>query len=104
MVEGHREIHQVVLESFNGSICGEHGDGRVRAEVVRQMFGEDLYQLFVRVKETLNPSGIFNPGVKISDIPLSLSTLILNDSQSLVPPVLNAIQSVRSMMFFSLKI
>ena len=71
MVEGHREIHQAVLERFNGSICGEHGDGRVRAEVVRRMFGEDLYQLFVRVKETLNPSGIFNPGVKISDIPFT---------------------------------
>ena len=71
MVEGHREIHQAVLERFDGSICGEHGDGRVRAEVVRQMFGEDLYQLFVRVKETLNPSGIFNPGVKISNIPFT---------------------------------
>ena len=71
MVEAHREIHQAVLERFDGSICGEHGDGRVRAEVVRQMFGEDLYQLFVRVKETLNPSAIFNPGVKISNIPFT---------------------------------
>ena len=68
MVEGHREIHQTVLERFNGSICGEHGDGRVRAEVVRRMYGEDVYRLFVRVKETLNPSGIFNPEVKISDV------------------------------------
>ena len=62
MVDAHREIHQAVLERFDGSICGEHGDGRVRAEMVRHMFGEDLYQLFVRVKETLNPSAIFNPG------------------------------------------
>jgi Fe-S oxidoreductase/FAD/FMN-containing dehydrogenase len=67
MVHGHQEIHQMVLERFDGSICGEHGDGRVRAEWVRRMFGEELYQLFVQIKTTLNPTGIFNPGVKISD-------------------------------------
>ncbi|UCE62668.1 MAG: FAD-binding oxidoreductase, partial [Nitrospirota bacterium] len=67
MLEGHREIHQMVLEQFNGSICGEHGDGRVRAEWVRRMFGEELYQLFVQIKTTLNPTGLFNPCVKISD-------------------------------------
>jgi FAD/FMN-containing dehydrogenase/Fe-S oxidoreductase len=71
MVQGHREIHQMVLERFSGSICGEHGDGRVRAEWVRRMFGEDLYQLFVQIKTTLNPTGIFNPGVKISDEPFT---------------------------------
>ena len=71
MLQGYREIHQVVLESFGGSICGEHGDGRVRAEWVRRMFGEDLYKLFVQIKTTLNPTGIFNPGVKISDEPFT---------------------------------
>ncbi len=71
MVEGYREIHRTVLTRFNGSICGEHGDGRVRAEAVREMFGEELYQLFVTVKETLDPSGILNPGVKISQTPFT---------------------------------
>ncbi|RMH31615.1 MAG: FAD-binding oxidoreductase [Nitrospirae bacterium] len=67
MVEAYRAIHRSVLEDFGGSICGEHGDGRVRAELVRTMFGEDLYRLFVRIKQELDPAGIFNPGVKISD-------------------------------------
>jgi len=66
MVNAHREVHQVVLEKFSGSICGEHGDGRIRAEMVRPMFGEDLYQVFVEVKRLLDPTGIMNPGVKIS--------------------------------------
>ncbi len=66
MTDAYREIHRTVLTRFGGSICGEHGDGRVRAEVVREMFGEDLYRLFVQVKETLDPAGLFNPGVKIS--------------------------------------
>ena len=71
MVQGHQEIHQMVLDHFGGSICGEHGDGRVRAGWVRQMFGEELYGLFVQIKTTLNPTGIFNPGVKISDEPFT---------------------------------
>jgi len=67
MVEGYRDIHQTVLTRFGGSICGEHGDGRVRAEFVRRMFGEELYGLFVQVKRSLDPTGVLNPGVKISD-------------------------------------
>ncbi|MGQ0810234.1 MAG: FAD-binding and (Fe-S)-binding domain-containing protein [Nitrospiraceae bacterium] len=67
MVEGYHEIHQAVLGRFGGSICGEHGDGRVRAEYVRRMFGEELYDLFVRVKRSFDPGGVLNPGVKISD-------------------------------------
>lgn len=71
MVEGHREVHETVLTRFGGSICGEHGDGRVRAEVVRRMFGEELYGLFVAVKRSLDPAGVLNPGVKISDRPFT---------------------------------
>ena len=66
MVKAHRDVHQAVLEEFGGSICGEHGDGRIRAEMVRPMFGEELYQVFVEVKRLLDPSGVMNPGVKIS--------------------------------------
>lgn len=71
MVESYRAIHETVLDRFDGSICGEHGDGRVRAAVVRRMFGEELYQLFVGIKRTLDPAGILNPGVKISDRPFT---------------------------------
>ena len=67
MVDAHREVHQIVLEDFDGSICGEHGDGRIRAEMVRPMFGEDLYRVFVEVKRLLDPTGVMNPGVKISE-------------------------------------
>jgi FAD/FMN-containing dehydrogenase/Fe-S oxidoreductase len=71
MVEGYRTIHETVLKQFGGSICGEHGDGRVRAEWVRRMFGEELYALFGRVKRSLDPAGILNPGVKLSDRPFT---------------------------------
>ncbi len=71
MVQGYHEIHGTVLSRFGGSICGEHGDGRVRAEYVRKMFGEELYQLFRDVKRAFDPANILNPGVKISDAPFT---------------------------------
>ena len=71
MVLGYHEIHQTVLERFNGSICGEHGDGRVRAEYVRKMFGPELYGMFEQVKRLFDPSGVLNPGVKISTRPFT---------------------------------
>ncbi|MDA0738363.1 MAG: FAD-binding and (Fe-S)-binding domain-containing protein [Nitrospirae bacterium] len=67
MVDTYYEVHQTVLDQFGGSICGEHGDGRIRAEMVKRMFGEELYGLFVQVKQTLDPAGVLNPGVKISE-------------------------------------
>jgi Fe-S oxidoreductase len=70
-MQGYHEIHQTVLGRFGGSICGEHGDGRVRAEYVKTMFGPDLYGLFVRVKQSFDPSGVLNPGIKISDRPFT---------------------------------
>jgi FAD/FMN-containing dehydrogenase/Fe-S oxidoreductase len=71
MVAGYHEIHATVVSRFGGSICGEHGDGRVRAEFVRRYFGEELYALFKQVKTAFDPKGILNPGVKISDTPFT---------------------------------
>jgi FAD/FMN-containing dehydrogenase/Fe-S oxidoreductase len=68
MVHAYDEIHSEVLGRFGGSICGEHGDGRVRAEYVKKMFGEELYGLFVRLKKAFDPGHILNPGIKISDV------------------------------------
>ena len=71
MVQGYHDIHRTVLDRFGGSICGEHGDGRVRAEFVPAMFGPELYDLFVRVKRSFDPTGVLNPGIKISDRPFT---------------------------------
>jgi FAD/FMN-containing dehydrogenase/Fe-S oxidoreductase len=71
MVAGYHEIHQTVVTRFGGSICGEHGDGRVRAEFVPRYFGEELYALFKQVKAAFDPRGVLNPGVKISDRPFT---------------------------------
>ena len=35
------------------------------------MFGHELYELFVKVKRSFDPSGVLNPGMKISDRPFT---------------------------------
>jgi FAD/FMN-containing dehydrogenase/Fe-S oxidoreductase len=67
MVQAYHDVHETVLSRFGGSICGEHGDGRVRAEYVRKMFGEEIYSLFIEVKRAFDPAGVLNPGIKISE-------------------------------------
>jgi FAD/FMN-containing dehydrogenase/Fe-S oxidoreductase len=62
-----RETAELV-KRYQGSLSGEHGDGRVRAEFIPMMVGEKVYRLFQDVKNTWDPGNIFNPG-KIVDAP-----------------------------------
>lgn len=51
-----------LVKSFRGSLSGEHGDGRMRAEFLPKMIGETNYLLCCAVKDTFDPANIFNPG------------------------------------------
>ena len=55
-----------LVKKYNGSLSGEHGDGRVRAPYIPEMVGSEIYQLFKGLKSVWDPKGIFNPG-KITD-------------------------------------
>lgn len=57
-----------LVKKYNGSLSGEHGDGRLRGEFIRQMVGERNYELLKKVKSVWDPNNIFNPG-KIVDTP-----------------------------------
>ena len=57
-----------LVKKYNGSLSGEHGDGRLRGEFIRQMVGEKNYQLLKAVKYAWDPQHIFNPN-KIVDTP-----------------------------------
>ena len=58
----------VLVKRYRGSLSGEHGDGRLRAEFLRMMIGEKNYALVKEIKATWDPYHIFNPG-KIVDAP-----------------------------------
>lgn len=72
--EGHRQFRQIatdiahLVKKYDGSLSGEHGDGRLRGEFIPLMVGEKNYQLFRQIKQLWDPKGIFNPG-KIVDTP-----------------------------------
>ncbi|MEM1319935.1 MAG: FAD-linked oxidase C-terminal domain-containing protein [Bacteroidota bacterium] len=57
-----------LVKRYQGSLSGEHGDGRVRAEFIPMMVGEQNYALFRRIKQAWDPQNLFNPG-KIVDAP-----------------------------------
>jgi len=67
-------FHQLALEAahlvkkFNGSLSGEHGDGRLRGEFIPLMLGEKIYQIFKDIKHCWDEKNIFNPN-KIVDTP-----------------------------------
>ena len=63
-----------LVKKYNGSLSGEHGDGRLRGEFIKQMVGEKNYQLLKDVKRTWDPDNIFNPN-KIVDTP-SMNTML----------------------------
>ncbi|MBS1598103.1 MAG: FAD-binding protein [Bacteroidetes bacterium] len=63
-----------LVKKYNGSLSGEHGDGRLRGEFIRQMVGEKNYQLLKTIKKTWDPENIFNPH-KIVDTPSMNSML-----------------------------
>lgn len=57
-----------IVKKYNGSLSGEHGDGRLRGEFIPFMMGEKNYELFKQVKKIFDPQSIFNRG-KIVDTP-----------------------------------
>ncbi|MET0466567.1 MAG: FAD-linked oxidase C-terminal domain-containing protein [Chitinophagaceae bacterium] len=63
-----------LVKKYQGSLSGEHGDGRLRGEFIRQMVGEKNYRLLKDLKNVWDPHHIFNPN-KIIDTPSMNSML-----------------------------
>lgn len=59
------EYYKLVI-SLGGSTSGEHSDGRLRAPYLRDMYGDDVYALFQKIKLIFDPYGTLNPGVKMN--------------------------------------
>jgi FAD/FMN-containing dehydrogenase/Fe-S oxidoreductase len=51
-----------MVAQYKGSHSGEHGDGLVRSEFHKPMFGERLVHAFEEVKDRFDRDGLFNPG------------------------------------------
>lgn len=63
-----------LVKKYRGSMSGEHGDGRARAEFIEQMVGVKNYAILTNIKKVFDPNGIFNPG-KITAAPAMETSL-----------------------------
>ncbi len=54
-----------LVADLGGTLSGEHGDGRLRAPFVEEIWGSQLTACFERIKTTLDPNGVLDPGVII---------------------------------------
>ncbi|HWU50928.1 MAG TPA: FAD-binding and (Fe-S)-binding domain-containing protein [Asticcacaulis sp.] len=55
---------------YGGTLSGEHGDGRQRAELLPIMYGEKLIEAFGEFKRIWDPLGRMNPGKIVNPKPL----------------------------------
>ena len=73
-----------LVKKYNGSLSGEHGDGRLRGEFIKQMVGEKNYNLFRAIKQAWDPENIFNPN-KIVETP-PMNTMLRYAPGQMTPP------------------
>ena len=59
-----------MVREYKGSHSGEHGDGLVRSEFHRAMFGDRMVATFEDVKDLLDPRGLLNPGKIVRPPPM----------------------------------
>ena len=63
------DVTQLVAVEFGGALKAEHGTGRNMAPFVELEWGRDAYQLMWAIKRLLDPRGILNPDVVLSEDP-----------------------------------
>ena len=64
-----QDVTQLVAVEFGGALKAEHGTGRNMAPFVELEWGNDAYQLMWQIKRLLDPQGILNPDVVLSEDP-----------------------------------
>ena len=61
-----------LVAAHGGSLCGEHGDGRARSELLPLMYSAEAIDTFAAVKALFDPEDVLNPGVVVRPRPLDV--------------------------------
>lgn len=64
------DVTQLVAVEYGGALKAEHGTGRNMAPYVELEWGAEAYQLMWSIKRLLDPRGILNPDVVLSEDPI----------------------------------
>lgn len=57
-----------LVNSLDGTVSGEHGDGRLRSAYIRRQYPK-IFPLFLEIKHLLDPENRLNPDIITSDDP-----------------------------------
>ena len=64
-----KDLADMIIHKYNGSLKAEHGTGRQIAPFVKDEWGEAAYTVMQDIKNLLDPEQLLNPGVVINDDP-----------------------------------
>ncbi|MFP4591570.1 MAG: FAD-binding and (Fe-S)-binding domain-containing protein, partial [Halobacteriales archaeon] len=90
-VEGREQLRSIAEAVFelvvahDGSVSGEHGDGRVRTEWAQRQYGPEVVALFRELKSAVDPAGRLNPGPIVGDVDIAEDHRIPAGSTATVP-------------------
>ena len=59
-----------LVKKHRGSISGEHGDGRLRGEFIKLLYGDETYELMRQVKQCWDSKGMFNLHKIVDTLPM----------------------------------
>lgn len=60
-----------LIGNLGGTLSGEHGDGRLRSLASEELSLPGAKEIFRTIKNTFDPAGVLNPGVKVPSSELS---------------------------------
>jgi D-lactate dehydrogenase len=61
-----KQVVNLVVEKYGGTLKAEHGTGRNMAPFVETEWGGDAYNIMNRLKQIIDPENLLNPGVIIN--------------------------------------
>lgn len=79
-----------LTRALGGTMAGEHGDGRLRTPVLGDFWSDAALEAFRQVKETFDPAGLLNPGVKTGRGPDGLGAVKYDPARPALAPHVRA--------------
>jgi D-lactate dehydrogenase len=64
-----KEVVELVIGKYDGSLKAEHGTGRNMAPFVEYEWGREAYELMKQIKDIFDPMRLLNPGVILNEDP-----------------------------------
>ncbi|MCA9325098.1 FAD-binding oxidoreductase, partial [Candidatus Saccharibacteria bacterium] len=72
------DYYRMVI-SLGGSTSGQGNDGRLRAPYLKELYGNEMYAVFQKLKRIFDPYGTLNPGVKVDVTTEDIKPLVRNE-------------------------